>query len=69
MRQPELFVDKNNSHQVCKLLKTLYGLKQAPREWYEAIMRAFVAIGLTRSDHDQSVLWMTCLSLHLTSRA
>ncbi|ELR18363.1 GagPol, putative [Acanthamoeba castellanii str. Neff] len=33
IKQPEGFVDPNNPHHMCRLLKSLYGLKQAPHEW------------------------------------
>jgi len=48
MKQPPVFVDKENPKSVCKLNKSLYGLKQSPKEWNTAIDTWFIGNNFTR---------------------
>ena len=40
MRQPPGFVDPDQPHHLCRLIKAIYGLKQAPRAWHARLASA-----------------------------
>nr|GFC18054.1 hypothetical protein [Tanacetum cinerariifolium] len=42
-KEPDRFVDKDNSNHVYKLKKALYGLKQAPRAWYDLLSKFLIS--------------------------
>ena len=55
MKQPDGYVDENQPHAVCRLLKCLYGLKQAPRAWSQALSAALLLLGFTQCVTDESI--------------
>lgn len=57
MKQPEMFIDKDNPEKVCRLKKALYGLKQAGREWNRKIDDILQTIGFRRSFTDGRVYY------------
>ena len=59
MRQPEGFVDPNNSTKVCKLNRSLYGLKQSARCWNLMMDDYLKSSGYTQSAADPCVYYRT----------
>lgn len=55
IRQPEGFVNSNESTKVCRLRKAIYGLKQSSRVWNEKLDAALISLGLKQSDYDPCV--------------
>ena len=54
MRQAEGFVDPEQPHKVCRLLKGLYGLRQSGRLWYQELGSVLEGIGFKRLVSDPS---------------
>ena len=55
MAQPPLYIDKDCSHAVCKLLKSLYGLRQAAYIWYTVLCHACIELGLRPTSSDPCI--------------
>jgi hypothetical protein len=56
MKKPNGFVDKENPHLVCILLKAIYSLNQAPRAWFHTLSSYLLDIGFTASLVDISFI-------------
>ena len=52
LEQPPGYETKDRGSWVCRLLRALYGLKQGAKNWYDALYRALVELGFTRSEAD-----------------
>ena len=55
MSQPPRYVDIDNPHLVCKLLKGLYGIKQGGRLWHAVIHSFFMEIGFSKATADPCI--------------
>ncbi|KAJ3503727.1 hypothetical protein NLJ89_g8305 [Agrocybe chaxingu] len=57
MQLPPGFEGCDGRRFVAKLQKALYGLKQGGRTWYQALLRALLDLGFTRSEYDHGVFY------------
>ena len=56
---PEGFRNSSTSNKVCRLIKSLYGLRQAPRTWFEKIQGFLSEQGLSHTEADYSLFYVT----------
>ena len=59
MEVPEGFRNSSTSNKVCRLKKSLYGLCQAPRTWFEKIQGFLSDQGLSHTEADYSLFYVT----------
>ena len=57
LEQPPGYERKDREQWVYRLLKSLYGLKQGSKNWYDALHKALLELGFTRSDADHGVFF------------
>lgn len=57
VEQPPDHEYKDRGEWVLRLVKALYGLKQGAKNWYDALYRALLELGFTRSEADQGVFY------------
>jgi hypothetical protein len=57
LEQPAGYETRDRDSWVWRLLKALYGLKQGARNWYEALRKALLELGFTRSEADHGVFY------------
>ena len=57
LEQPPGYETKDREHWVHRLLKSLYGLKQGSKNWYDALHKALLELGFTRSEADHGVFF------------
>ena len=57
LEQPPGYETKDRESWVYRLLKALYGLKQGAKNWYDALHRALLELGFTRSEADHGVFF------------
>jgi transposase InsO family protein len=57
LEQPAGYETRDRDGWVWRLLKALYGLKQGARNWYEALRKALLELGFTRSEADHGVFY------------
>ena len=57
LEQPPGYKRKDREQWVYRLLKSLYGLKQGSKNWYDALHKALLELGFTRSDADHGVFF------------
>jgi hypothetical protein len=57
LEQPAGYETKDRGGWVWRLLKALYGLKQGAKNWYDALHRALIELGFTRSEADHGVFF------------
>lgn len=60
MKQPEGYLDSNNSSKVCKLKRAIYGLKQASRVWNQRVDIFFIELGFKKSDFEPCLYSKKC---------
>src|ERR1700678_4527246 len=71
LEQPAGYETKDRVSWVWRLLKALYGLKQGARNWYEALRKALLELGFTRSEADHGMFYkkvgrhITILAVHV----
>ena len=61
MKQPEGFVDQNNSDKVCRLKASLYGLKQSARCWNTVMDSYLKSEGYIQSTADPCIYYKSCI--------
>ena len=57
LEQPPGYETKDREHWVHRLLKPLYGLKQGLKNWYDALHKALLELGFTRSEAGHGVFF------------
>ena len=57
LEQPPGYERKDREQWVYRLLKSLYGLKQGLKNWYDALHKALLELGFTRSEADHGVFF------------
>ena len=57
IKQPPDFETRNRKDWVMRLLKSLYGLKQGAKNWYDALYRALLELGFTRTEADHGMFY------------
>jgi hypothetical protein len=57
LEQPMGYETKDRDSWVWRLLKALYGLKQGAKNWYDALHKALLELGFTRSEADHGVFY------------
>jgi transposase InsO family protein len=57
LEQPDGYETKDRGSWVWRLQKALYGLKQGARNWYEALRKALLELGFTRTEADHGVFY------------
>ena len=57
LKQPPGYERKDREQWVYRLLKSLYGLKQGSKNWYDALHKALLELGFTRSEADHGVFF------------
>jgi hypothetical protein len=57
LEQPPGYEKKDQNEWVHRLLKSLYGLKQGSKNWYDALHKALVELGFTRSEANHGVFF------------
>jgi hypothetical protein len=57
LEQPPGYETKDRREWVLRLLKSLYGLKQGAKNWYDALYKALMELGFTRTEADHGVFY------------